>query len=76
MIKSIMERQDFFHLPEFWSAFFSFVFEKMSSSLLVLLVKLDETRKTFHKNIFELPFRHMFSLKKHFIKYLLNNKNY
>ena len=36
----------------------------------------DETEKTFHKNIFLLWFHHMFSLNKHFIMYLLNNKNY
>ena len=34
-----------------------------------------ETRKTFHKNIL-LSFHHMLPLKKHFIMYLLNNKNY
>ena len=35
-----------------------------------------ETRKTFHKNVSLLSFRHRVSLKKHFIMYLLNNKNY
>ena len=33
-------------------------------------------RKTFHKNISLISFRHMLSLKKHFIMYLLKNKNY
>ena len=41
-----------------------------------LSLSSGETRKTFHKNIFLLPFRHIFSLKKLFIMYLLNNKNY
>ena len=35
-----------------------------------------ETRKNFHKSICLLSFLHMFSLKKHFVMYLINNKNY
>ena len=33
-------------------------------------------RKTFHKNIFLLPFRHMFSLKKIFHNVSIKKKNY
>ena len=40
MIKSIMKRYVFFHLTEFWNGFICFVFEKMSSSHPMLLVKL------------------------------------
>ena len=66
----------------FDNLFFSFrklfIFSIESKTFLYLITCLSsgEMRKTFHENIYLLSFCHMFSSKKHFIMYLLKNKNW
>ena len=57
-----------------WKCMSTILFRKYKRKVVL---SSGETRKTFHKNFFYLlMFCCMFSLKKHFIMHVLNNKNY